>query len=174
MPILFPTIIPVLGGIGLLILFYVFITIKNKKKAYTNLHQKLLTFTDKVEVVSNNPAFDFKMDYNNKLFLIKLIYNPSCYEININAKHYWQMNEGVVSSRKKGEQMKGVYDLTFFDLKANNYPTDTVKLYVIYPDSSRLMKVINECEMVMIGPNVDIYGCRVERYNKLDENINKF
>ena len=174
MPILFPMIVPVLGVVAAVIILFVVISFLNKKKAYTNLYNKLLTYSDKVEVVNGNPAFDFKMTYNDKLFLIKLIYNPSCYEININAKHYWQRNEGVVSSRKKGEQMKGVYDLTFFDLKANNYPLDTVKLYVIYPDSTRLMKVINECEMVMIDPSVDIYGTRVERYKKLDENINKF
>ena len=174
MPILFPVIIPILGGIGIIVLLFVIVSILNKKKAYTNLYNKLLSYTDKVEVVKDNPAFDFKMDYNNKLFLVKLIYNPSCYEININAKHYWQRNEGVVYSRKKGEQMKGVYDLTFFDLKANNMPLDTVKLYVIYPDSTRLMKVINECEMVMINPSVDIYGTRVEKYNLLDQNINKY
>lgn len=174
MPILFSAIVPIFGAIGLFVLALFLMSIFNKKKAYKNLHQKLLSFTDKVEVVKGNPAFDFKMEYNEKTFLIKLIYNPSSYEININAKHYWQRNEGVVSSRKKGEQMKGVYDLTFFDLKANNYPTNTVKLYVIYPDCKRLMKVINECEMVMINPSVDIYGCRVEKYTKLEENINKY
>lgn len=174
MPILFSAIVPILGVVGILVLIYLLICILNKKKAYNNLHNKLLSFTDKVEIVKDNPAFDFKMDYNNKLFLIKLIYNPSCYEININAKHYWQRNEGVVSSRKKGEQMKGVYDLTFFDLKANNLPSDTVKLYVIYPDCKRLMKVINECEMVMINPSVDIYGCSVDKYIELEKNIDKY
>ena len=174
MPILFPMIVPVLGVIGLLILVYVLVCYLNKAKAYKNLHNTLLKFSDKVEIVKDNKAFDFKMTYNDKLFLIKLIYNPACSEININAKHYWQKNEGVVSSRKKGEQMKGVYDLIFYDLKANNLPSNTVKLYVIYPDSSRLMKVINECEMVMIDPSVDIYGARVEKYVRLEQNIDKY
>ena len=69
--------------------------------------------------------------------------------------------------------MKGVYDLIFYDLEANGYPSDTVKLYVIYPESKRLMKVINECEMVFIKPDVDIYGSRVINYLTMKEDIDK-
>lgn len=174
MPILFPVIVPLFGGIVLLILGYILLCVFNKKKAYKNLYSVLLKFSNNVEIIKGNSAYDFKMEYNNKLFLIKLIYNPSGYEININAKHYWQRNQGVVTSRKQGEQMKGVYDLTFLNLKEHNFPSNTVKLYVIYPDSKRLMKVINECEMVMINPSVDIYGCRVEKYINLEKNIDKY
>ena len=164
----------VLIGIAVIILGYILLCYINKRKAYKNLHEKLLTISSSVEVVKKNKAYDFKMNHNGKLFLIKLIYNPSCDEICINAKHYWQQNHGVVSSRKKGEQMKGVYDLIFLDLAQNNFPLDTVKLYVIYPESQRLVKVINECEMIFIKPNVDIYGSRVNNYSDLEKNINEF
>ena len=68
----------------------------------------------------------------------------------------------------------GVYDLIFLNLEENNFPLNTVKLYVIYPNSKNLVKVINECEMVFIKPNVDIYGSRVNNYSDLEQNINQF
>ena len=164
----------VLIAICVLTIGYIALCLFNKKKAYTNLHNKLIEISNDVTIVKKNKAYDFKMNYNGKLFLIKLIYNPSCDEICINAKHYWQQNHGVVSSRKKGEQMKGVYDLIFLNLEENNFPLDTVKLYIIYPNSKNLVKVINECEMVFIKPNVDIYGSRVNNYSDLEQNIDKF
>ena len=144
-----------------------------KKKALKNLNLSLeeIAGATNVKRVLKNKSFDFEMDYNNKKFLIKLIHHPSKCEININSANYWQINRGIVSSRKSGEQMKGVYDLLKFKLTDNGYAKNTVKLYVIYPYSNRLMKVINECEMVFIKPNVDIYGCRVINYKDIKEDI---
>jgi putative pyruvate formate lyase activating enzyme len=59
-----------------------------------------------------------------------------------NAKDYFQVNRGTVSSRKSGEKMNNVYDLINFNLEENNYPKNTVKLYVVYPYSSTLLKVL--------------------------------
>ena len=116
-----------------------------KNKAYKNLNSKLVSIVgeDNIKRV-NCKAFDYQVEHNNKTYLIKLIYHPRCYEININSRRYWQVNRGIVSSRKSGEQMSKVYDLIEFDLKANNYPKNTVKLYVIYPCSKRLLKVRSE------------------------------
>ena len=158
--------------VGALIVIYIIVTLIVKAKAYDSIYKTLLSISNDVKKTKNK-AFDYEMRHNNRTFLIKVIYNPSSDEICINAKHYWQKNHGVVSSRKKGDQMKGVYDLIFYDLEANGYPSDTVKLYVIYPESKRLMKVINECEMVFIKPDVDIYGSRVINYLTMKEDIDK-
>ena len=145
-----------------------------KKKALNNLSLTLsdIAGADNVKKVDKNKAFDYEMEFNNKKYLVKMIYHPSKCEININSANYWQINRGIVSSRKSGEQMKGVYDLLRYKLADNGYAKNTVKLYVIYPCSNRLMKVINECEMVFIKPNTDIYGSRVVNYTKLKEDIN--
>ena len=146
-----------------------------RKKALNKVYLTLLDISgiDNVKRVDSK-AFDFEMKYNNKTFLIKMIYHPSKCEINVNSPSYWQINRGVVSSRKSGEKMKGVYDLLNFKLADNGYSKNTVKLYVIYPFSKHMMKVINECEMVFIKPNTDIYGCRINNYNDLKVNIDKF
>ena len=157
----------------LIILTIVIYKIVSIKKAHKDLYAKLCNIAgyENVKTISKNKAFDYEMQYNNKIYLIKLIYHPSCAEINVNSKDYWQINRGVVSSRKDGEQMKGVYDLINYNLRENNYPKNTVKLYVIYPDSTGLLKVINECEMKFISPSTDIYGTKINRFKDLEENI---
>lgn len=147
-----------------------------KKNALKKLNLALVEIAGVTNVkrVFKNKNFDYEVDYNNKKFLIKMIYHPSKSEININSMNYWQINRGIVSSRKSGEQMKGVYDLLKFKLIDNGYSKNTIKLYVIYPYCNRLMKVINECEMVFIKPNIDVYGCRIINYKNLKEDILKF
>ena len=161
--------------ITLIIIIAIFINKNNRKKALNKIYLTLIQ-TAGLENVKRMKlkAFDFEMLYNNKIFLIKMIYHPSRHEINVNSKDYWQINRGVVSSRKSGEQMKGVYDLINYNLADNGYPKNTIKLYVIYPSSKRMMKVINECEMKFIKPEMDIYGCRINNYTDLKENIDKF
>lgn len=145
-------------------------------KALNNLYFKLVELAEEenVKKIEKNKAFDFEMKYNNKTFLIKMVYHPSRDEININSKDFWQVNHGVVSSRKTGEQMKNVYDLINYNLSEYGYDKSTVKLYVIYPYSNRLLKVLNECEMKFITPKIDIYGCRINNYSDLTENIDEF
>ena len=143
-----------------------------KNRAYNKLFSKLIDIAGIENVKNvNSKAFDYEMILNDRTYLIKMIYNPKSYEINVNSKKYWQVNRGIVSSRKSGEQMQKVYDLINFDLKEKNYSKNTVKLYVIYPFSKRLLKVINECEMIFIKPNTDIYGCRIINFNTLEEDI---
>jgi hypothetical protein len=145
-----------------------------KNKAYNRLYSKLIDIAgiDNIKNIKSK-AFDYEMLIDGRIYLIKMIYHPNKYEININSRKYWQVNRGIVSSRKSGEQMLKVYDLINFDLKENNYPKNTIKLYVIYPFSKRLLKVINECEMIFIKPNVDIYGCHIVNFNTLEEDIHE-
>ena len=146
-----------------------------RKKAHENLFNKLCNIAgaDNVKLVIKNKAFNFEMFYNERIYLVKLIYHPSKAEINVNNKLYWQINKGVVSSRKTGEKMEKVYDLILFDLEKNNFPLNTIKLYVIYPNSVTLLKVLNECEMEFISPKTNIYGCRMLRYTDLEEKISE-
>ena len=103
-----------------------------------------------------------------------MIYHPACYEINVNAKDYFQVNRGAVSSRKSGEKMDNVYDLINFNLEENNYPKNTVKLYVVYPYSKTLLKVLNECEYQFIKHSTNIYGCKMINFTELKDNFDLF
>ena len=43
------------------------------------------------------------------------------------------------------------------------------KLYIIYPNATSLLKYINECEMVFVRPETDVYGTNVISYAGLKE-----
>ena len=159
----------------LIIVICIIIHNSNKKKALNNIQEALITLAGSENVTYvKSKAYDFMVNYNEKTYLIKMIYHPARHEINVNAKDYWQVNKGVVSSRKTGEQMQGVYELINFDLKSNNFSKNTVKLYVIYPSSRCLMKVLNECEMQFIKPKTDIYGTKMTNFTDLVDNFNEF
>ena len=146
-----------------------------KNMAYKTLLNSLIELAglDNVKIVKSK-AFDYEVKHCNKTYLVKMIYHPDCYEINVNSRDYWQVNKGAVSSRKSGEKMTNVYDLINFDAQKNGYPADTIKLYVIYPYSKTLMKVLNECEYEFVKPTTNIYGCKMTNYTKLIEDFNKF
>ena len=158
-----------------IITIIIIILVLKKKKAYNNLYNALCELAGENNVTKiKSKAFDYEMLYNNKTFLVKLIYNPGKHEININSKDYWQLNKGVVASRKSGTQIKNVYDLINFKIDGVNYKKNTIKLYVIYPDSRSLMKVINECEMEFVKPKTDIYGTKMTKFTNLKKEINEF
>lgn len=161
--------------IGLLVIGYICYGIIKKAKAYKSLYNTLVEIAGNENVKEvKNKAFDYEVHFDDKTYLVKMIYHPNTYEININAIDYWQVNRGAVSSRKSGEKMSGVYDLINFDLEKNGYAKNTIKLYVIYPFSRTLLKVLNECEYEFIKPHTDIYGCKLTNYRDLKDNFSKF
>ena len=145
-----------------------------KKNAIKKVKEILERVCDSVEVVEKNKAFDFIATKGEQKYLLKMVYFFCQDEINVNAKNYWQANHGAVSSRKKGEKVPDVYDLVNFDLVANGYSVDTKKIYIIYPQATTLMKVINECEMVLIKPTTDCHGAKLTNFTNLERDFDLF
>lgn len=145
------------GLMAIICIVYV-INNNNKEKNIIKVGEK---FKDKGFTYTRikNKAFDLILKKDGEEYYVKVIFNPREDEININSKYYFQINHGVVSSRKKGEKLEKVYDL--IDLNQKN------KIYVIYPGSKRLMKVINECEMIFIDDNTDIYGTKMYQFKNM-------
>lgn len=109
--------------------------------------------------------YDFMFETEEKKYLFKVIFHPSQAEINVNSKNYWQVNHGVVSSRKQGVQLKGIYGLVNYE-EVSRKPIQ--KIYIITPNAKVLMKVVNECEMVFITPETDCFGVNIYRHSDLD------
>lgn len=166
-PILIVASIVFILFIGLL-LFFVY----RKFKANKIIVKKLNELNIGTIETNKDKTFDLKITTENKVILVKIIYHFNKAEINVNSKNYWQINRGVVSSRKKGEKMKNVYSLLQYDYKKNGYPKDTIRLHIIYPSSVRLIKVLNECEMAFINEKTDIYGTRIIPFNEIDNILN--
>ena len=157
-----------------LIISIIIYNIMRKKLALKKIKETLEQCLCEVEEVKKNKAFDFIAKKNGKTYLVKTVFFFCQDEINVNSKDYWQANHGAVSSRKKGEKVPNVYDLVNYDLKLNGYDENTIKLYVIYPHATTLMKVINECEMVMLKPNVDCPGAKLTNFTNLQRDFDLF
>ena len=111
---------------------------------------------------------DFYFESEHNIYYIKMIYNFGNQEICINNAIKWQLRK----YNEKQEHMtfvEGVEPLMRLDLTNPNKKEH--KLFIVYPNTRALLKVINECEMVFVYPDTDVYGSRVIPYKKLYDNL---
>lgn len=148
---------------------------KKRVLKYKNDIQKLFTSACmekniqdyRIEYVKKD-THDFYFEDAENIYYIKVIYNFSNQEICINNAIKWQLRrlgeiKGTLSF------VEGVEPLMRLDL-ANTQKKEH-KLFIIYPNVTALLKVINECEMVFVYPDTDVYGAQVISYKKLEENL---
>lgn len=167
----------------LLILLIIFIAIfmiifirkrKDKKrkndiiKLFVNACKEKNIDDYKIEYVKNG-IYDFYFEDSNDIFYIKIINNFSSQEICINNAIKWQLRT-FNSHNEKLNFVDGVEALMRLDLK--NILKKEHKLFIIYPNVTALLKVINECEMTFVYPETDVFGSKVISYKKLLEDVN--
>lgn len=122
----------------------------------------------KIEYVKNG-IYDFYFENPYDIYYIKIINNFSSQEICINNAIKWQLRT-FNSHNEKLNFVEGIEPLMRLDLK-NNIKREH-KLFIIYPNVTALLKVINECEMIFVYPETDVFGSKVVSYKKLSEDIN--
>lgn len=112
---------------------------------------------------------DFYFEDEQSIYYVKVIYNLSNQEICINNAIKWQLKK-LGEPNQKHLFVDEVEPLMRLDL---SHPSKKEhKLFIVYPDATALLKVINECEMEFVYPDTDVYGAHVIPYNKLIENLN--
>ena len=144
---------------------------EKRKKDCFNLLNKICA--EKIEgeykiEQANSLAYDFYIETINHKYYIKLINNPNNQEICVNNAIKWQLRNSI--HEKDIRFVEGVEHLMRMDIK--NDGKTAHKLYIVYPNARALLKVINECEMVFITPETDIYGAKIVTYKQLEENYN--
>lgn len=122
----------------------------------------------KLEIVKNG-VYDFYFESTNSIYYIKTINNFSNQEICINNAIKWQLRT-YNSHNEKLSFVEGIEPLMRLDL--NNTKKREHKLFIIYPSVTALLKVINECEMIFVYPDTDVFGATVASYKKLLEDVN--
>lgn len=152
----------------------IFIILK-KKRTQKRKNDILFLFTKackdkgienyKLECVKKD-THDFYFESDKSIYYIKVIYNLSNQEICINNAIKWQLRR-LGDHNETLSFVEGVEPLMRLDL--TNSTKKEHKLFIIYPDITALLKVINECEMVFVYPDTDVYGANVISYGKLME-----
>ncbi len=122
----------------------------------------------KIEYVKNG-IYDFYFEDSSDIYYIKVINNFSSKEICINNAIKWQLR----TFNSHNEKLNFVEDIeSLMRLDLNNNIKKEHKLFIIYPNVTTLLKVINECEMVFVYPETDVFGSNVVSYKKLLEDVN--
>lgn len=111
---------------------------------------------------------DLYFESEKHIYYVKVIYNPANHEICINNAIKWQIRKLGENDENNMFFADGIEPLMRLDLHNKNKKEH--KLFIIYPNTRALLKIINECEMVFVYPDTDVYGARVMTYYELDSN----
>lgn len=160
-----PIVIPIAILLLVLLLITTGITLTIKKIKVKSIIYNELSIIGPTKVIKNKP-FDYEIETKECNYLIKVIFNFRKLEISVNSKNYWQLNDKVVSSKKGGTKLEGIYDLINADLKSSK---PLKKIYLVYPDAKVLVKAINESELSFIYPNTDCYGAHLVKFDEIKE-----
>lgn len=167
----------IIGAIFLIAIAISIFIIVNKRKIQKRKNDIIKLFTNackekgiddfKIEYVKKD-THDFYFEDKKNIYYIKVIYNFSNQEICINNAIKWQLRK--LSNRNESVSfVEGIEPLMRLDL--TNSKKKEHKLFIVYPNVTALLKVINECEMVFVYPDTDVYGSQVIPYKKLVEDM---
>ncbi len=152
-----------------LIVLYNVYTKQRKAKMYKDVYDtlnslKIKSRENEFEIKkSNDKSYDYIFKTPNNVFYIKIIPNFSNYEICINNSVKWQIRKSFGDDSLNF--VEGVEDLMRMEFSERN----AKKLYIVYPNAKALLKYINECEMVFVKPETDVYGASVVSYQAIKE-----
>lgn len=147
----------------ILIILYFIIQILYKK-GLVNKYLKQLTayFKERnLEIAINNvknlkKVYEIKTE--NKNYFIQLVIVPLNSRIQINNNITWELKtggkEGIGDAPSKVTRLTEIekFMLTSFDGK---------KIVVFLPNVKKIVKYINECEIVLVNELTDVYGAKV-------------
>lgn len=159
-------------GIIILICFAVHISKTNKRK--NDILKLFMTACQNKEITKYTLQYLKKADYDvyfeseKSIYYVKVILNPGSQEICINNAVQWQIRK-LNDPNGHLVFVEKIESLMRLDLK--NKEKKEHKLFIIYPNTRALLKVINECEMVFVYPDTDVYGASVVTYQNLAENL---
>lgn len=110
-------------------------------------------------IVSKDDIFDIDLKINNRRFIIKVVIIPAYSEVQINNKATWEIKYGAGNTPGKVQPHKRY--LTEIIQFQNNEFIDATKVIIFSPKPKKIVKYINECEIVFVNSKTDVYGSRI-------------
>ena len=132
--------------------------VKNKLTKLINKHN----ISYKLEKAKEDGA-NFKLLLNGKKYLIKVVIVPKNCDLQINNIDTWVC---YIKASSDSMKTKLVNNLTnFMKSKKEN------KIVILSNKAKTIKKVINECEMIMVKPETDVYKINIINFDKIEEFI---
>ncbi|MDF2700753.1 MAG: hypothetical protein K0Q49_2316 [Haloplasmataceae bacterium] len=111
--------------------------------------------------LNNNRNYDIFLELNETIYLIKVICISKEHEIVITNKTTW-----IINNRKSTPNIKnritGIKEFIEYRLETNKL---VKKVAILYPSAYKVLKYINENEMVIVNPKIDVHGCKIIQFN---------
>ena len=104
-------------------------------------------------IKSNYDDADFIVKVNGKLFLVKLLYNKRNCDLQINNIYTFIMHTQTLTNNLKSKKISGLSK--FMKSKKEN------RILILNKKAKTIKKVINECEMIMVKDDIDVYGTHI-------------
>jgi 2-polyprenyl-3-methyl-5-hydroxy-6-metoxy-1,4-benzoquinol methylase len=140
-------------GILVVIVIAIIIIIELNKQKFVRAIEHQLKHHGKLEHSKLN-SHQYVLTTKDRTILIRLIYAPSVNEVSFNSKRHWQL---FSSSGKKMIETHGFQEI------------QGEKLLLIYPQPGKIVKYINENEVVFVKPEMDVFGMHAIHINQIDE-----
>ena len=109
---------------------------------------------------------DYYFETPNYNYYIKVVPNFLNAEICVNNAVKWQLRKSINDDAMRF--VEGIEPLMRMEFEPSAKPNK--KLYIVYPNARSLLKYINECEMVFVKNNTDVYGTNIITYINLSTN----
>ena len=133
-----------------------------KNKAIRLIKKAALNNKKIVHIIKNkNEGCSFSIKVDEKTYNAKVLMSPKKCDLQINNIDTFIAYIKAGSDNMKAKSITGIS--TFMKNKLEN------KIIIIPFKDKTIKKVINECEMVMVNPSVDVYNSKIYNANQIDE-----
>lgn len=106
----------------------------------------------------NEASASFKLKIQEKIFIVKILDIKKNCELQINNIDTFIVYNHVY---KENCKLKKIPNISNF-MKSNQ----TNRIIILSNQAKNIKKVINECEMIIVNPNVDVYGTHIFNFNQ--------
>lgn len=121
------------------------------------LNKSKLTYSLKE---GNCQFYDLRLEISNTIYYIKFLILPSFSEVQINNKTTWEVKYGAGNTPGKAQPKKR-YLTEIIDFMKETLESDSQKVVILVPKPKKIVKYINESEIIFVKPTTDVYGAHL-------------
>ena len=145
----------------------------NKKKRDESVINYFKQFLPETELIkSKEKFFQYQFEFNNSVYLIKVLPFDLQHELIITNQYFWCNNADL-----KGWKRSTIPDLFPGVREYVNYKSDTdkkvIKMALILPDCHNIIRYLNESDVAKVKPTDLVYGVYFVKAVELDLFFNK-
>ena len=107
-----------------------------------------------------NDIFDAKLNINSTHYYIKFLNIPAYSEIQINNKTTWELKYGAKEQPGKAQPHKR-YLSELSSFLGTDFGKNINKIIIVFPKPKKIVKYINESEIIFVNSKTDLYGTRI-------------